>query len=85
MPTVTIAGDEPDMREMLREQFSLPWPDLDIVADPGDGPPALVQIERLRRSLPSCQAATQTTATWIWAKAYRALDERWRKLARRVR
>jgi DNA-binding LytR/AlgR family response regulator len=48
MPTAIIADDEPHMREMLREQLDLLWPDLEIVAEPGDGPSALMQIESLR-------------------------------------
>lgn len=36
------------MREALRDQLALLWPDLRIAAEAGDGPAALLQIERLR-------------------------------------
>lgn len=39
--TAIIADDEPFMREALREQLSLLWPELEIVAEAGDGPEAL--------------------------------------------
>lgn len=39
--TAVIADDEPFMREALREQLCLLWPELEIVAEAGDGPEAL--------------------------------------------
>ncbi len=48
MPTAIIADDEPHMREMLRDQLRMLWPDLQIVAEAADGPSALLQIENLR-------------------------------------
>jgi DNA-binding LytR/AlgR family response regulator len=39
--TAVIADDEPFMREALREQLQMLWPDLDIVAEAADGPDAL--------------------------------------------
>jgi DNA-binding LytR/AlgR family response regulator len=48
MPTAIIADDEPHMREMLREQLIALWPDLQILAEVGDGPAALVEIESRR-------------------------------------
>ena len=40
-PTALIADDEPFMREALREQLQMLWPDLEIVAEAADGPEAL--------------------------------------------
>jgi len=40
-PTAVIADDEPYMREALREQLQMLWPDLEIVAEAADGPEAL--------------------------------------------
>ncbi|WP_321935466.1 LytTR family DNA-binding domain-containing protein [Paraburkholderia sp. J8-2] len=48
MPTAIIADDEPIMREMLREQLALLWPDLEVVAEEGDGVAALRSIQKLR-------------------------------------
>ncbi|NMV41959.1 LytR/AlgR family response regulator transcription factor [Ralstonia insidiosa] len=48
MPTAIIADDEPHMREMLRAQLGMLWPDLQILAEPQDGPSALLAIESLR-------------------------------------
>jgi DNA-binding LytR/AlgR family response regulator len=48
MPTAIIADDEPHLREMLRDQLAVLWPDLKIVAELEDGPSALLQIEQLR-------------------------------------
>jgi DNA-binding LytR/AlgR family response regulator len=39
--TAVIADDEPFMREALREQLQMLWPDLEIVAEAEDGPEAL--------------------------------------------
>jgi len=39
--TAVIADDEPYMREALREQLQMLWPDLEIVAEAADGPEAL--------------------------------------------
>lgn len=39
--TAVIADDEPFMREALREQLQMLWPDLEIVAEAADGPQAL--------------------------------------------
>ena len=48
MTTAVLADDEPHMREVLREQLQMLWPDLNIVGEAEDGPSALLQIERLR-------------------------------------
>lgn len=39
--TAVIADDEPFMREALREQLQMLWPELEIVAEAADGPEAL--------------------------------------------
>lgn len=39
--TAVIADDEPLMREALREQLQILWPELNIVEEAGDGPSAL--------------------------------------------
>lgn len=39
--TAIIADDEPIMRDALREQLQVLWPDLSIVEEVGDGPSAL--------------------------------------------
>lgn len=39
--TAVLADDEPFMREALREQLQVLWPELDIVAEASDGPEAL--------------------------------------------
>lgn len=39
--TAVIADDEPFMREALREQLQMLWPELEIVAEAADGPQAL--------------------------------------------
>lgn len=43
-PTAVIADDEPYMREALREQLQMLWPDLEIVSEAADGPEALRAI-----------------------------------------
>ncbi|MFL9908341.1 LytR/AlgR family response regulator transcription factor [Paraburkholderia sp. RL17-337-BIB-A] len=48
MPTAIIADDEPHMREMLRDKLNMLWPELEILAEAGDGPSALVEIETRR-------------------------------------
>jgi DNA-binding LytR/AlgR family response regulator len=48
MPTAVIADDEPLMRASLREQLHQLWPQLEVLAEAGDGPAALVAIESLR-------------------------------------
>jgi DNA-binding LytR/AlgR family response regulator len=48
MTIALIADDEPFMRDSLRDQLHLLWPELEIVADAEDGPSALSQIESLR-------------------------------------
>lgn len=48
MTTAIIADDEPFMRDSLREQLQLLWPQLEIIAEAEDGPSALIQIESLR-------------------------------------
>jgi len=48
MPTAVIADDEPLMRASLREQLQMLWPQLEVLAEAGDGPSALVAIESLR-------------------------------------
>jgi DNA-binding LytR/AlgR family response regulator len=48
MTTALIADDEPFMRDVLREQLLLLWPDLVLLADACDGPSALLQIETQR-------------------------------------
>ncbi len=39
--TAVIADDEPMMREALREQLQVLWPDLAVLEEAGDGPSAL--------------------------------------------
>ena len=39
--TAVIADDEPFMREALRDQLQMLWPELEIVAEAADGPEAL--------------------------------------------
>ena len=39
--TAVIADDEPFMRDALREQLQMLWPELEIVAEAADGPQAL--------------------------------------------
>jgi DNA-binding LytR/AlgR family response regulator len=51
MPTAVIADDEPLMRASLREQLQRIWPQLEVLAEAGDGPSALVAIESLRPDL----------------------------------
>ena len=46
--TALIADDEPFMRDSLRDQLHLLWPELKIVAEAEDGPSALSQIQALR-------------------------------------
>jgi DNA-binding LytR/AlgR family response regulator len=48
MTTALIADDEPIMRDSLRDQLNLLWPELKVVAEAEDGPSALSQIETLR-------------------------------------
>lgn len=48
MYTAIIADDEPHLREMLRDQLHVLWPDLQILSEAGDGPSALLQIENLQ-------------------------------------
>lgn len=46
--TAVIADDEPFMREALKEQLQMLWPDLDIVAEAGDGPEALRMVTQTK-------------------------------------
>lgn len=48
MATALIADDEPFMRDSLRDQLHLLWPELEIIAEAEDGPSALSLIEALR-------------------------------------
>jgi DNA-binding LytR/AlgR family response regulator len=48
MTTALIADDEPFMRDALREQLQVLWPDLQLLPDACDGPSALLQIETQR-------------------------------------
>jgi DNA-binding LytR/AlgR family response regulator len=48
MTTALIADDEPYMRDVLREQLQMLWPDLQLLPDACDGPSALIQIETQR-------------------------------------
>ena len=48
MTTALIADDEPFMRDALREQLQVLWPELQLLPDVSDGPSALVQIETQR-------------------------------------
>jgi len=43
--TAVLAEDEPVLREELREMLALQWPELDVVAEAGDGPSALRAVE----------------------------------------
>lgn len=44
-PTALIAEDEPLMRERLKEKLAEAWPELEIVAEAGDGDEALAQFD----------------------------------------
>lgn len=44
-PTALIAEDEPLMRERLKERLAQTWPELDIVAEAGDGDEALALFD----------------------------------------
>jgi DNA-binding LytR/AlgR family response regulator len=46
--STVIADDEPFMRDSLRDQLHVLWPELKIVAEAEDGPSALTRIESLR-------------------------------------
>jgi DNA-binding LytR/AlgR family response regulator len=48
MTTALLADDEPHMREVLRDQLQLLWPELEVIGEAPDGPSALLQIESLR-------------------------------------
>lgn len=48
MTTALIADDEPLLRNVLRDHLQVAWPDLQIVAEVGDGRLALQQILALR-------------------------------------
>ncbi len=48
MTTALIAEDEEVLRGELREMLSAQWPDLDVVAEAGDGTAACRAIEELR-------------------------------------
>lgn len=48
MINALIADDEPFMRDSLREQLKLLWPELEIIAEAEDGPSALANIEALK-------------------------------------
>ncbi len=47
MPPVTavLAEDEPVLRNELKEMLAAQWPELDVVAEVGDGPAAMLAIE----------------------------------------
>lgn len=47
-PTALIAEDEPMLREMLKARLAETWPDLDIVAEAGNGEEALAMAQALR-------------------------------------
>ena len=47
MTTALIADDEPLLRGILRDHLQLAWPDLQVVAEAGDGRHALQQIAAL--------------------------------------
>jgi len=44
-PTALIAEDEPLMRERLKEQLAIAWPELEIVAEAADGDTALALFD----------------------------------------
>jgi DNA-binding LytR/AlgR family response regulator len=48
MITALIADDEPFMRDSLREQLEMLWPELEIIGEAEDGPSSLIKIESLR-------------------------------------
>ena len=48
MTNAILADDEPLMRAALRQQLEMLWPELNILAEAGDGPSALLKIEALR-------------------------------------
>jgi DNA-binding LytR/AlgR family response regulator len=48
MTTALLAYDEPHMREVLRKQLQLLWPELKVIGWAPDGPSAMLQIESLR-------------------------------------
>jgi DNA-binding LytR/AlgR family response regulator len=50
-PTALIAEDEPLMRERLKEQLALAWPELEIVAEASDGDAALALFDARRPEL----------------------------------
>ena len=51
MINALIADDEPFMRDSLREQLKLLWPELEIIAEAEDGPSALAHIEALKPNI----------------------------------
>ena len=51
LPTAMIAEDEPLMRERLKEKLAEAWPELDIVAEVGDGDAALEAFAEHRPKL----------------------------------
>lgn len=44
-PTAILAEDEPVLRGELKEMLAAQWPELDVVAEVGDGPAALRAVE----------------------------------------
>src|SRR5690349_8263613 len=44
-PTAIVAEDEPVLRGELKEMLAAQWPELDVVAEVGDGPAALRAVE----------------------------------------
>lgn len=48
LPRAVIADDEPLLRDALRAELARAWPELDVVADCGDGDAALEAIRRER-------------------------------------
>jgi len=50
-PTAILAEDEPVLRDELREMLAAQWPELDIVAQAGDGPAALRAVDALAPSI----------------------------------
>jgi DNA-binding LytR/AlgR family response regulator len=49
--TAVIAEDEPLLRAELREALATLWPELDVVAEAGDGAEAVRELERHRPSI----------------------------------
>jgi DNA-binding LytR/AlgR family response regulator len=50
-PTAVIAEDEPLIRREIRDLLGELWPELEVVAEAGDGAEALAAVERMRPSV----------------------------------